>query len=293
MLTTLISAEDLKTLLTTDIKDDVLIFDCRHRLDNPAAGYEQYKQGHIPGALFAHLDADLAAPVMTSESGHSGRHPLPDADTWMRRLGDWGVTPDKQVIAYDDSGGSIAARMWWMVRAVGHEAAAVLNGGLQAWLNAGGKLEKGERKSKPAQFPYPGRFRSEWIVGVDDVKSTINNQDSKMVLVDARSANRFRGEGETLDPKAGHISGAVSMPYQENLNPDGTFRSHDELHARFAPLVEAAGNNEIVSYCGSGVTACHNLLAMEIAGLPTARLFPGSWSAWSRTPDLPIATGEA
>jgi thiosulfate/3-mercaptopyruvate sulfurtransferase len=287
MYTTLISTHDLGTLLRGPEAADTLVFDCRHRLDNPSAGAQMYREGHIPGALFASLDKDLARPATMTETGHSGRHPLPDEATWMRRLADWGLTPSKQVVVYDDSGGSIAARMWWMVRAAGHTALAVLDGGLPAWLKAGGQLEPGERQPAPASSTYPGHFRADWTVGMDQVRSP----SSQYVLVDARAANRFRGEHETLDPQAGHIPGAVSMPYQENLNADGTFRSPRELRARFAPLLATAGSNEIVSYCGSGVTACHNLLAMEIAGLPTAKLFPASWSAWSRTPGLPIETG--
>ncbi len=292
MLTTLISATDLKTLLTTGGQGGVIIFDCRHSLDDPDAGYRAYREGHIPGALFASLDHDLASAAMMTEAGHSGRHPLPDAADWMRRLGEWGVTPDTQVITYDDSGGSIASRMWWMLRSVGHEAVAVLNGGLQAWTGAGGALERGVRKPTPAVIPYPGQFRAEWVVDMDRVKAQVATDSPELVLVDARSANRYRGDGETLDPVAGHIPGAISMPYQGNLNPDGTFRAADELRARFAPLFDAAGDREIVSYCGSGVTACHNMLAMEIAGLPAVRLFPGSWSAWSRTPGLPTAKGD-
>ena len=287
MFTTLISAHDLKAILSGPAAADTLVFDCRHRLDNPSAGAQMYHESHIPGALFASLDRDLAIPATMNESGHSGRHPLPDETTWMRRLADWGVTPSTQVVVYDDSGGSIAARMWWMVRAAGHTAVALLDGGLPAWLTAGGQLEPGVRQPKPVSSAYPGRFRADWTVGMEQVRS----ESSKYVLVDARAANRFRGDNETLDPKGGHIPGAVSIPYQENLNPDGTFRSAQELRARFEPLREAAGSSEIVSYCGSGVTACHNLLAMEIAGTPTAKLFPGSWSAWSRTPGLPIETG--
>ena len=293
MFTTIIEAEDLKSLLTTADKHAVIVFDCRHRLDDLEAGYRAYREGHIPGAFFASLDRDLAGPASMGESGHSGRHPLPAPEEWMRRLGEWGVTPDKQVVTYDDSGGSIAARMWWMLHAAGHEAAAVLNGGLAAWQSAGGSLEAGERTAAPAAAPYPGRFHSEWTVGLEDVRAQAALETPQMVLVDARSANRFRGEGETLDPHAGHIPGAVSMPYQQNLNADGTFRTADELRERFGPLVETAGSKDIVLYCGSGVTACHDLLAMQIAGLPRAKLFPGSWSAWSRTPGLPVETGEA
>ncbi len=299
MFSTIISAEDLQKLLTTELKDEVTIFDCRHRLDNPDKGHELYQEGHIPGAIFVHLDKDLAGPIGMTESGHSGRHPLPDPDVWMKRLGEWGVEPSKQVIAYDDSGGSYAARLWWMLRAIGHEAVAVLNGGLQAWVASGGQLETRETKPKPVQFPYRGRFRSDWVADLDEVKSQIANRNpvlsgaegSQFLLVDARAPNRYRGETETLDPIAGHIPGARNMYYQENLNPDGTFRSHDELRARFEPIVQQAKGREIAMYCGSGVSACHNLLAMEIAGLPPARLFPNSWSGWSNTPGLPVAKG--
>jgi thiosulfate/3-mercaptopyruvate sulfurtransferase len=299
MYSTLISAQDLQKLMA-ERKDNIVVFDCRHRLDNPEAGYQMYLESHIPGALFAHLDKDLAGPIEMRADGHTGRHPLPAPETWMKRLGEWGVTPTTQVVAYDDQGGMTSARMWWMLRAVGHMAVAVLDGGWQAWLASGGAVQSGEVKPKHIAPPYPGIFRAEWVATLDEIKSQIANsypepaegRQSQILLVDARTPARYRGEVEPYGPIAGHIPGARNAFYQDNLNPDGTFRSPAELRQRFAPIVEAAQGKEVVMYCGSGVSACHNLLAMEIAGLPTAKLFPNSWSGWSATPGLPIAKSE-
>jgi thiosulfate/3-mercaptopyruvate sulfurtransferase len=294
MFSTLISAKDLQNLLTGERREGVLVFDCRHRLDNPALGRQLYLEGHIPGTLFAHLDKDLSAPIGMTPSGHSGRHPLPEPDVWMRRLSEWGVAPSNQVVAYDDSGGAYAARLWWMLRAVGHKAAAVLDGGLQAWVAIGGKLEEGEVRPVPAPSPYPGEFRSEWVVGIEEVRKQVESVKGagEYLLVDARAPERYMGEVEPLDPIAGHIPGALSLPYQGNLKPDGTFHSPSWLRERFEPILQKAKDKELVMYCGSGVTACHNLLALEVAGFPPGYLFPNSWSGWSNTPGLPVARGE-
>jgi thiosulfate/3-mercaptopyruvate sulfurtransferase len=293
MFTTIISAAELRQLL--EKQGDVVVFDCRHRLDKPEAGEAMYLAGHIPGALYANLDTDLAGPKLLTPSGHSGRHPLPEAGDWMRRIGEWGIGPQTQVVAYDDAGGMTAGRLWWMLRAVGHMAVAVLDGGLPAWTTVGGSLEAGTVQPARLLSPYPGRFRSEWVADMDEVRAQVTNPDSeaKYLIVDARTPERFRGEVEPYGPIAGHIPGAQNLYYGGNLNADATFRSAEELRARFAPVVAAAGEREVVMSCGSGVSACHNLLAMEIAGLPTARLFPNSWSGWTATPGLPVAKGEA
>jgi thiosulfate/3-mercaptopyruvate sulfurtransferase len=292
MFTTIITAADLQKLLA-DPNADLVIFDVRHRLDNTAAGHTMYHAGHIPSALHVHLDSDLSGPVEMRASGHSGRHPLPDTHVWLERLGKWGVGPDTQVLAYDDQGGVMASRLWWMLRAVGHPAVAVLDGGLPAWVAAGGELQTGASVPKRSLAPYPGRLNSEWVAEMEDIRKQVAHPDQtpRYYVVDVRSPERYRGETEPYGPIAGHIPGSINAFYGPNLNPDGTFRSPEELRARFAPIVAAAGNREVVMSCGSGVSACHNLLAMEIAGLPTARLFPNSWSGWSATPDLPIAKG--
>jgi thiosulfate/3-mercaptopyruvate sulfurtransferase len=291
--TTLIDAEQLKTLLATE--NDVVVVDCRHRLDQPHLGRELYRQAHIPGALFAHLDSDLSAPITLTPSGHSGRHPLPAPDVWLQRLGAWGIAPTTQVIAYDDQGGMAASRLWWMLRVVGHNAAAVLDGGIQEWQAVEGAMESGDTQPKRTLPPYPGQFRNEWVATMDEIKSQVANPQAPMYLiVDARAANRFRGEGETIDPVAGHIPTALNVPYQGNLTPAGTLLPADLLRARFEPIVKRAQSEgrEVVMSCGSGVSACHNLLAMAVAGLPPARLFPNSWSGWCNTPGLPVATGD-
>jgi thiosulfate/3-mercaptopyruvate sulfurtransferase len=292
MFTTIISAAELWQLLAE--VGDVVVFDCRHKLDKPDAGEAMYREGHIPGALYANLDTDLAGTKELTPSGHTGRHPLPETSEWMRRIGRWGIGPQTQVIVYDDAGGMMAGRLWWMLRAVGHMAVAVLDGGLAAWNSAGGALESGVANPARTLAPYPGRFRSEWVADMDEIRTQVSNPDAeaKYLIVDARTPERYRGEVEPYGPIAGHIPGAKNVYYGGNLKPDGTFRSAEELRARFAPVVEAAGEREVVMSCGSGVSACHNLLAMEIAGLPAARLFPNSWSGWTATPGLPVAKGE-
>ena len=292
MFSTLISAGNLKDLLGAESKE-LLVFDCRHRLDDPDAGRRLYLESHIPGALFAHLDNDLSAPIHSTPDGHSGRHPLPDPDVWMKRLGEWNVTPAKQVVVYDDAGGAFAARLWWMLQAVGHEAAAVLDGGWKSWGDGGGESEEGEVYPNLKSSPYPGQFQREWIVSMPEVREQVESgEESKYLLVDARAPDRYRGETEPVDPIPGHIPGALNMSYQDNLDSNGAFLPPDELRKSFEGVVEGAEGKKVVMYCGSGVTACHNLLAIAVAGLPPAHLFPNSWSGWSNTPGLPAAKGE-
>lgn len=291
MFETIISADALKRLL--DSGADVAVFDTRHKLDNPDFGAQAYREAHIPGALFAHLDKDLSGPIGARADGHSGRHPLPDPAHWSRRLGEWGVGPETQVVAYDDAGGVTASRLWWMLRAIGHRAVAVLDGGSQAWLQAGYPLETGTASRAP-RAPYPAKAAFGEL-SLADVRDDVARpaEEREMLLVDARAPERYNGSVEPYGPVAGHIPGALNYYYAPNLNPDGTFRSPAELRARFEPLLARAGSKQVAMYCGSGVSACHNLLAMKIAGLPAARLFPNSWSGWIATPDLPIATGDA
>ena len=259
------------------------IVDCRFDLANPGAGYEQYRSGHIPGARYAHLNQDLSGPITPS----TGRHPLPPLEEFARRLGAWGIDERSQVIAYDDAGGAIAARLWWMLHWVGHEAAAVLNGGLKAWLAAGLPLEVDERRPTPATFV--ARPRAEQAVTLDELVPAL--ADRSVVLVDARSADRFAGQNETLDPVAGHVPGARNHPFMSNLDAERRFLPTHVLRERWSKTLADASADRVVTMCGSGVTACHDLLALQIAGFSGARLYPGSWSEWIRDARRPIATG--
>ena len=260
-----------------------VIVDCRFDLANPNAGREQFRSGHIPGARYAHLNEDLSGPI----TPHSGRHPLPRPEEFARRLGAWGIDARSQVVAYDDAAGAIAARLWWMLRWVGHEAAAVVNGGLKAWLAAGLPLDVEEPRVTPAT--YVARPRPEEALTVDEVVSAL--ADRSIVLVDARSADRFAGQNETIDPVAGHVPGARSHPFMSNLDAERRFLPAHVLRERWSKTLGTASADRVVTMCGSGVTACHHLLALQVAGLAGARLYPGSWSEWIRDDTRPTATG--
>ena len=259
------------------------IFDCRFLLDDAARGRRDYEQAHIPGALYAHLDEDLSGEM---RSGITGRHPLPEPATFARRLGDWGVDGDVQVVAYDDAGGAFAARLWWMLRWLGHESVAVLDGGWQLWLEEGRPLRHQTESRPPRRFV--ARARPEWVAGSESVEALLNSPDQ--LLFDARSADRYRGQNETIDPVAGHIPGAISAPYLDNLDTSGRFRPGEELRAHYEKLLAGTPAGEAVFYCGSGVSAAHNLLAMARAGMEPARLYAGSWSEWITDPNRPIVT---
>jgi thiosulfate/3-mercaptopyruvate sulfurtransferase len=258
------------------------IVDCRFDLQNPAAGEQQYREGHIPGAVYAHLDRDLAGP----KTGTNGRHPLPSSEQLAATLGSWGIRPGVQVVAYDQHNGMFAARLWWLLRASGHEAVAVLDGGLAAWQREERPLKAGEEHRKATT--YPGRLGRERWLDADQVAALLG--DKTHVLVDARSPERYQGLVEPIDKQPGHIPGARNHYYGDNLNAEGRFRDPAELRALFADVAEESAEG-IVAYCGSGVTACHNLLALEIAGRPGARLYPGSWSEWSADPKRPVEKG--
>jgi len=276
--TTLVSTADLARHLNDP---DFVIFDCRHELTNPEFGPRAYAESHLPGARFAHVDRDLAAPP----TGRNGRHPLPDPQTFIDWLGRMGVSGKKQVIGYDNAGGVYGSRLWWMLRWVGHYRVAVLDGGWQAWTAAGLPVTAEVPKPIPAKFD--GRVSDSPV----DARHVLNHLHSKdMVLIDARSNDRFHGQNETIDPVAGHIPGAVNRFFKDNLDARGFFKPAEELRAAFAPLLGNATPDRVVHQCGSGVSACHNLLAMEIAGLGGARLYPGSWSEWIADPSRPIAT---
>jgi len=275
--TTLIDAAELARHL-----DDpgCVVFDCRHDLMRPQAGAAAYEVSHLPNARFAHCDRDLAAPL----TGRNGRHPLPDPAVFSAWLGAMGVSNDTQVIGYDDAGGVYASRLWWMLRWLGHGRVAVLDGGWQAWTAAGLTVTSAPPRIVPARFEgRPG----DAAVDADQVLRHLGSD--AMVVLDARSADRFRGENETIDPVAGHIPGARNRFFKANLDEGGRFKSAAELREEFVDLLGGTPAQRVVHQCGSGVTACHNALAMEIAGLSGSRVYAGSWSEWIADPSRPIA----
>jgi thiosulfate/3-mercaptopyruvate sulfurtransferase len=259
------------------------IVDCRFDLGDPAAGAASFAREHIPGAVYAHLDRDLSGP----RTPWSGRHPLPDPQALASTLGQLGVDADTQVIAYDESTGAYAARLWWLLRWLGHARVAVLDGGLAAWRAEHRPLSATAAAVAPRSFQ--GRPDPDSHLSADDVAALLARH--ACVLVDARATERFEGRIEPLDTKAGHVPGARSHPFSRNLAADGRFLGAPALRERFSALLGSAPPSALISMCGSGVTACHTLLALEIAGLEGARLYPGSWSEWSRDPGRPVATG--
>ena len=279
-LTTLVQPAELRLHLEDP---SWVIVDCGFELADPSAGRRAYESAHIPGAVYAHLDKDLSG----ARTGANGRHPLPEPADLAARLGQWGIAPHTQVVAYDQGPGSFAARLWWLLRWVGHEAVAVLDGGLARWQAEGGPLST-EVPSASDGPAYPVRPRSEAWVDADQVAASVA---AGRPLLDARAPERFRGELEPLDAVAGHIPGAVNAPFTDNLDGDGRFLPPATLAERFAALSDGRPGRETVCMCGSGVTACHNLLAMAVAGLDGARLYPGSWSEWCSDPQRPAATG--
>ncbi len=257
-----------------------VIVDCRFSLADSGAGRRAWRSSHISGAHYAHLDEELSGPV----TAYSGRHPLPDPDDLRRVVGGWGVTPKSQVVAYDDAGGAVAARLWWLLRWLGHRDVAVLDGGWQQWR----RLMYPVTQSQPVELRsrYPVRNESQAWLGSDEVLRAL--EGDAILLIDARAAERFRGEIEPIDPLAGHIPGAVNRPQQLNLDKSGRFKPARQLRDEFEALLAGRSPDEVVHMCGSGVTACHNLLAMEHAGLVGSRLYPGSWSEWVRNPNRPV-----
>jgi thiosulfate/3-mercaptopyruvate sulfurtransferase len=259
-----------------------VIVDCRFDLTDPSKGEREYEQAHIPGARYAHLDRDLSGP----KTGTNGRHPLPSPAELRETLGALGIANTSQVVAYDGDIGMYASRLWWMLRWMGHDRVAVLDGGLARWEREGHPVRHGRETWAPATFD--GVARDGWRLTVDEVLPLVN--DPSTLLVDSRSNERFRGIGETLDPVAGHIPGAANYFFQQNLAADKTFKSPEELRAQWAPVMEERDPREVVLYCGSGVSACHNLLALEHAGISGVRIFPGSWSEWIADPVRPVET---
>ena len=259
------------------------IVDARFHLPEPDKGERDYLEGHIPGAVYAHLDRDLSGPL----TGNNGRHPLPGVDQMAGRFGRWGIDGDVQVVVYDTVSGQMAARLWWMLRYLGHDAVAVLDGGLQSWEPAGYELASGREESSPRSF-VP-RVRASMRIDVEELTRPSGLEDN--LLIDARAPERYRGEVEPLDPVAGHIPGARNHGTALNLGEDGRLLPADELRTKLDVAIGDRPADEVVSYCGSGVTACHNLMAMEIAGIREARLYPGSWSEWCADERRPIEKG--
>jgi thiosulfate/3-mercaptopyruvate sulfurtransferase len=278
--TTLISVPELARHLNDP---GWIICDCRHDLADTAAGRRAYGVSHVPGARFVHLDADLSAPM----TGRNGRHPLPDPERFARRAGELGISNSSQVVAYDASGGYYGARMWWMLRWLGHDAVAVLDGGWGGWTKAGLPATEAVPNVKPARFMRGASL----VLAVTAGEIAHDFGTRQRRLLDARAPDRFRGENETLDPVAGHIPGAVNRYFKLNLDAAGGFKPPAALRQDFEAILGAVPPSEVVHYCGSGVTACHNLLAMEIAGLAGSRLYPGSWSEWCSDPSRTVATG--
>lgn len=276
---TLIGADDLQGLLG---RPEVAVIDCRFDLLHPEAGRQAYLQGHIPGARHADLNRDLSAPVGPA----TGRHPLPDPQTFAARLGELGIGNQSQVVAYDEANSSFAARLWWMLRWLGHEAVAVLDGGLKAWTARGGELQTGEAPPAPARRFIP-RIDPDASLSTAQVQSAL--REGGILLVDARAAERFAGRVEPIDAVAGHVPGAVSHPFSLNLDADGRFLPAAELERRWQQRLAGRSPESLVAMCGSGVTACHHLLSLEAAGLPGGRLYGGSFSEWIRDPSRPVA----
>ena len=284
MFTTLIGTSDLAARL-----DDpaLVVVDVRHDLARPDAwGENAYRQSHVPGARFAHLDRELSGV----KTGRNGRHPLPTPEACALAFGRLGIDATKQVVAYDQGPGMYAARLWWMLRWLGHDAAAVLDGGFAAWTSEG----------RPVTAEIPHVAATTFVgqtpastVSASTIAASLANPSATppFVLLDARARERYRGDVEPLDPIAGHIPGAVNRPYSENLDADGRFKAAARLANEFDALLAGRAPAGVVHYCGSGVTACHNLLAMTHAGRSGARLFPGSWSEWCADPDRPVARG--
>lgn len=276
---TLVDAETLAARLG-DAR--LRIFDCRFALNDTAAGESAWRESHLPGAQYAHLDRDLSGPHMPG----AGRHPWPDAEAFGAWLGRCGVTADMQVVAYDAGDGAFAARLWWLLRTFGHRDVAVLDGGWTRWRALGLPVDTAAPVVVPMR--YSGRFDAALLAASADLPARLAAGD---LLVDARASERFRGEVEPIDRVAGHVPGAVNRPYAANLR-DGRFRPAAELADEFVALLDGRDPSQVVAMCGSGVTACHHLLAMAHAGLPGARLFAGSWSGWIEDPRHPVATGK-
>lgn len=274
---------------TTDLADNIenpdwVIFDCRFTLTEPAAGKKKYNEGHIPGAIYVHLDDDLAAPVTST----SGRHPLPEAEVFALKLGSWGVDSNKQVVVYDDTFGAMACRLWWLLRWLGHDNVALLDGVYPKWLKE--KRQTATNLPDVSASTFVPKVRSELVVDANFVQQHISDQDC--LLIDARPDIRFTGDVEPIDKVAGHIPGAINRPFDDNLDIGGDFMPLAELKEEYSALLENKNPAQVIHMCGSGVTACHNILAMECLGFRNTRLYAGSWSHWITDENRAVAMGE-
>ena len=272
----LISSE---TLMDIHGEEDTRILDCRYVLSDPRSGFASYRKGHIPGSIYLDLAEDLSSPI----TARTGRHPLPAVDHFAETVGKWGVADDSIVIAYDDGPGAMAARCWWLLRWFGHQSVYVLDGGLDAWVEAGGVLVDGTESYPMAKFT--GRPRQNNWTDADTLMQVMD--DPVRLIIDARENKRFLGLEEPIDRIAGHIPSAINRPFQHNLS-GGRFKSAKILKQEFIDLIGSISPNQVIHSCGSGVTACHNLLAMEVAGLHGSRLYAGSWSEWITDPNRPV-----
>lgn len=278
---TIISTDDLSQNLG---QENWFVFDCRYLLKEPGGGLNKFKKGHIPGAQYADMDQDLSSPM----SQTSGRHPLPGADSFVEKLCAWGVQNDSQVVCYDDLSGAFAARMWWLLNWVGHGSVAVLDGGIKKWTAEGRALETVTRDRPRSAFA--GQADAAMWVDIEFVQQQLEQEEIR--LLDARSTERFTGKDQKTDPVPGHVPGATSCPFAGNLDQEKVFLSAAELMRRYEPWFSERQPEQIINMCGSGVTACHNILATRIAGLPWTRLYVGSWSEWIKDSAHPVATGD-
>lgn len=276
----LITANELAALLKQD-NGNILLVDCSYVLADPAAGARIYSEGHIPGAVHADLGTLLSQP----SNGANGRHPLPDPQAFAQGMEKLGVSDNSRVIAYDAEDSMFAARLWWLLHWIGHDSVQVLNGGLRAWVEAGGECSTAA--PQPERGSLTVRPQSRPTAGYADVLANVESRER--LVIDARAADRFRGENETLDPVGGHIPGALNRPFKENLDAQGRFKTAELLREEFQALLGNKPAQQIIHQCGSGVSACHNLLAMEVAGLTGSTLYPGSWSEWCHQPNAPVA----
>ena len=274
---TLVSCSQLADHLTDP---QWVIVDCRHQLSDVGYGEREYAKGHLPGAVFMHLDRDLSAAM----TGRNGRHPLPDPRRLADKLGAVGISRATQVVVYDDDGGMYAVRLWWLLRWLGHDRVAVLDGSIRRWILEGRPLTTEVPDRAAAGFDIEPR---DWVATAAEVEASL--EKNEFSLIDARGPDRFRGENETLDAVGGHIPGARNRFFRDNLDEQGGFRAAAELRQQYLAVLAGVEPAQAIMYCGSGVTACHNLLAMEIAGLPGARLYAGSWSEWCSAPARPVA----
>ena len=279
----LIEAAELKKDLESG--KEFLLFDCRSDLTNPKAGYESYSDGHIPSAIYVDVDHDLAS----EKNGQNGRHPLPTIEQWVKTCASLGITKDITAVIYDNQSCMYAVRMWWMLRATGYSNVRLLNGGYAAWLAAGFTSEKtdSQRPNTPTTASsMTGAVGYKDALLASDLLKNLSSK--KFMILDARSADRFRGENETLDPVGGHIPGAINRFFKNNLEVNGQFKSADVLAKEFKDLLGETPSESIIHQCGSGITACHNMFAMELAGMNSSMIYPGSWSEWCADPARPI-----